>query len=129
MITVGSINIDGESIEQIREKVAKENGWPTWSRVCPPCVEIKEVEKFMDDVAESYAQSQNKHLTERCEVLINGFDVMREVASKTFDDNKELIEVVHFLYSFSKGMHFHEGSRTDKEISSLLAKYGKNTFK
>lgn len=39
------------------------------------------------------------------------------------EQNAELVEAVWYLYNFSKGMHFHQDSKTDKEIAKLLTKY------
>ena len=39
---------------------------------------------------------------------------------------QELVEMVKYLYNFSKGRHFHSGSVTDRTVTELLAKYEKS---
>lgn len=49
-------------------------------------------------------------------------EVNQSKMQELIKENKELFEAVWYLYNFSKGMHFHEGSITDKEIKELLTK-------
>lgn len=67
-------------------------------------------------VAEKYFKDNFEELNQApTDVLTTEIIVLRE-------RNAEMLEMLIYLYNFSKGMHFHAGSVTDKEVQELITK-------
>lgn len=50
--------------------------------------------------------------------------IVNQIAeSYAHSQTQELLEMVKYLYNFSKGRHFHTGSVTDRTVTELINKY------
>lgn len=72
----------------------------------------KEIQSYLERYAKQYIES------------FDAIDAMKNDRIKDLQQsNKELVELLDYVYNFSKGMHFHKASITDQEITELITKH------